>query len=60
MSAYDPSGASDTLKNVFGAMYVVLLVVFGYRLFTKRAKTFTEEVGGHSRTDRRTDRQTDR
>ena len=44
IAAYDASGSSETLKNVFGAAYVVVLIGFGIRLFSKRAKWSTTEV----------------
>ena len=34
---YDPSAGSDFLRNVAGAAYVVLLVVFAFRLLRRRA-----------------------
>ena len=44
VARYDASGSSDTLKNVFGAVYVAVLIGFGIRLFTRRAKWSTSEV----------------
>lgn len=44
VAAYDASGSSETLKNVFGAAYVAVLIGFGIRLFSKRAKWSTTEV----------------
>ena len=41
--AYDPASGSDFLKNVAGAAYVVLLVVFAARLLRKRATTATSQ-----------------
>lgn len=40
---YDKSAGSDFLKNVAGAAYVVLLVVFAARLLRKRATTATSQ-----------------
>ena len=40
---YDPASGSDFLKNVAGAAYVVLLVVFAARLLRKRATTATSQ-----------------
>lgn len=37
--AYDPAAGSDVLKNVAGVAYVVLLVVFAFRLLRRRADT---------------------
>lgn len=34
---YDPSAGSDFLRNVAGAAYVVLLVIFAFRLLRRRA-----------------------
>lgn len=34
---YDPSAVSDFLRNVAGAAYVVLLVIFAFRLLRRRA-----------------------
>ena len=39
--AYDPAAGSDALKNVAGVAYVVLLVVFAFRLLRRRADTAT-------------------
>ena len=48
MAAYDASGVSDSLKNAFGVAYVAVLIGFGIRLFNKRAKRFTTEVGSYT------------
>jgi len=39
--SYDATAGSDFLKNVAGAAYVVLLVVFAFRLLRRRATTAT-------------------
>ena len=43
-SGYNPEAGDSVLKNVAGAAYVALVVVFFYRLLTKRAKTGTTQV----------------
>lgn len=47
---YDPSSGADTVKNVAGAAYAVLLAVFALRLLNKRAKFATEEASTTYRT----------
>lgn len=41
---YDPSGQSEFLTNLAGFGYVALLGYFLFKVFTRRAKTFTTEV----------------
>jgi hypothetical protein len=51
---YDPTAGSDFLRNVAGAAYVVLLVVFAFRLLRRRADFATSTRiarGGSSSTD---------
>lgn len=42
-AAYNPAGGEEFLKNVSGALYVVLVAYFAFRVLTKRAKRATEE-----------------
>ena len=41
---YNPTMGSDSVKSIAGVFYAGLLAVFAYRLLTRRAKKFTEEV----------------
>jgi hypothetical protein len=41
---YDPSGQSEFLTNLAGFGYVALLGYFLFKVFTRRARTFTSEV----------------
>lgn len=41
---YDPSQGSESVKNIAGVFYAGLLAIFAFRLLTRRAKKFREEV----------------
>ena len=41
---YNPKLGSDSVKSIAGVFYAGLLAVFAYRLLTRRAKKFREEV----------------
>ena len=41
---YNPTQGSDSIKSIAGVFYAGLLAVFAYRLLTRRAKKFREEV----------------
>lgn len=41
---YNPTKGSDSVKSIAGVFYAGLLAVFAYRLLTRRAKKFREEV----------------
>ncbi len=41
---YNPTLGSDSVKSIAGVFYAGLLAVFAYRLLTRRAKKFSEEV----------------
>ncbi len=42
---YDPTQGSESVKTIAGVFYAGLLAVFAFRLLTRRARKFREEVG---------------
>ena len=41
---YNPTQGSESVKSIAGVFYAGLLAVFAFRLLTRRAKKFKEEV----------------
>jgi hypothetical protein len=41
---YEAGSGADVVKSIAGAAYVVLLAIFAFRLFQKRARFATGEV----------------
>lgn len=41
---YNPTQGSESVKSIAGVFYAGLLAVFAFRLLTRRAKKFREEV----------------
>jgi hypothetical protein len=44
MAAYNPAQGEEVIKNVAGGAYLILVVIFFYRLLRKRAYTGTTQV----------------
>ena len=41
---YNPTQGSESVKTIAGVFYAGLLAVFAFRLLTRRARKFKEEV----------------
>jgi len=48
MAAYNPAEGEEVIKNVAGGAYLILVLIFFYRLLRKRAYTGTTQVTFHS------------
>jgi len=44
MAAYNPAEGEEVIKNVAGGAYLILVLIFFYRLLRKRAYTGTTQV----------------